>query len=143
MATTDAQLGRGTTVSYRTTVGTGTYTAIGTLVSVDGPGLTVGEVETPLLANTFKQYMPTLPEAELTLNVRLNNADAVNIAIRAAVKQAPVPIWDWKIVYPDTYIDTFSGFCKSFTVSGGENETVLMAAIAIRATTAVATAIGP
>jgi hypothetical protein len=130
------QLGRGATLAYKTTSG-GTFNTIGNVVSVEGPNITVGEVEATILTSTFKPYLPTLPEGEVTLNVRHIGFDPAVQALRAMVATAPVPVLYWMLTYEDTSTDAFQGFPKGYSISGIENETIVDASIPIRLTTAV------
>jgi hypothetical protein len=140
LGTNDAQLGQLTTLSIAPvtysggTATVGTAVPVGVLVSVDGPGTTVDEVETPLLSSVTKLFAAGLPETEVTFNIRHNGLNASVVLIRAAVKVYPVPNFQWVIGYPDGTADSFTGFPKGYTVSGIEGANPVMAAIPVRAT---------
>jgi hypothetical protein len=143
----DPQLGQLTTLSYALiTIGSGgtptigTAATIGVLVSIDGPTSSVDEVETPLLSSVTKLFAAGLPDTELTFNIRHNNTNTAVQALRTAVKQYPVPSYQWVVGYPDGTSDTFSGFPKGYTVSGIEGTNPQMAAIPVRATSTLANA---
>jgi hypothetical protein len=139
MPQSGAQTGRGDLVGYSTTLVSPTYINIACLISVDGPGITVGETESTLLASTFKPYVSTLPEGEASLTLQFDNTDASMIAFRLLMKAAPVPTLAWQVTYQDGAVDTFLGFPKSFKVTGVENETRVTATVDIRLTTAITT----
>jgi hypothetical protein len=140
---TTGNTGRGSTVAYSLTLtGSIVYTPLATVISVDGPGITVGEVDDTLLSSTFKPYVSTLPEGEGSLTVRHNSSDVGIIEFRSLVKAAPVPVLAWEITYQDGAIDTFLAFPKGYKVTGVQNETRVTATIDLRLTTAITSVAG-
>lgn len=129
------QLGRGATLGF--SIGLATIATILNVKSVDGPSLSVGEVETTTLASTFKPYLPTLPEGEVTFNINYIGMDPSVQALKSMLAVAPVPLANWLLTYEDAGTDAWKGFVKSFAVTGIENETVVSAAVSIRMTTAL------
>ena len=137
--------GRGTTLSF-IIGGTGTTPAPGTyifvnLISIDGPNITVGEVDATVLSSVFKPYIPTLPEGECTFTCQFITGDPALKAVRQMLAAAPmVPTVSWVVTYPlergqlTAATDTFPGFIKGFPVTGNENETIPTVAIPIRLT---------
>jgi hypothetical protein len=136
------QTGRGATVEYSTNLTTPAYAFLATLISVDGPGVTVGEVEDVLLASTFKPYLSTIPEGESSLTVRHNNGDAGIVAFRGFVAEAPVPTLAFRLTYQDGEVDLFQAFPKGYKVTGIENETRVTASIDLRIVTPIASSGG-
>jgi hypothetical protein len=134
------QTGRGDTIGYSLTLtGTITYLPIATVISIDGPGITVGKVEGTLLSSTFKPYINTLPEGEVSLTIEFDNADPAVIAFRALIKNAPVPELAFQLIYQDLYIDTFLALPGGFQVQGIENETRVTATLPLTLNTPPAT----
>jgi len=137
--------GRGTTLSFvlpaTSTTTTATTYILNNITNVDGPNVTIGEVETTVLSSTFKPYVPTLPEGEMTVTAQFITGDPALQAIRQMVASGvSVPTVPWTITYPlepgltVAATDTFPGFVKGFPITGHENETVPTVAISIRIT---------
>ena len=124
----DSLLGYGITLSY-SAAGSPTGTAsspLGTVMEITPPKYTVEEVETTLLNSTMKTYSPGLPDFEAGFKLRLDLGDAGVNAMRAAISQAPVPIFNWQMKYQDGSTETFAGFPKSWepdTYSPGQTRT--------------------
>lgn len=135
----DAQLGYGTTVGYRVAGSTTAYLPLATLVNVEGPGNTVGEVETTRISDVVKKYKPTRPDREVTLNLQHVSTDKGCQDMQAATAKAPVPSFDFLVTYPDGETDQFIGFPKGYTKSGVEGEAVIMAAVPLRVNSLITT----
>lgn len=136
-ANSDAQIGAGTTLAYRTKANV--TVPIGTIQDLDGPSVTVGEVETTRLSSTFKPYSPTIPEGEGSFTVQHNAGDPGVQALRAMVSAPPIPIVTWIVTYADGYVDEFPGFSKGYQIQSVENESVITATVPIRMTGPVET----
>jgi hypothetical protein len=130
-------LGRGTTLSYRAeaAVDPAAWTALATVISIE-PSITVGEVETTVLASEFEDYMPTIPAGECAITVSHRNADAGCQALAASVDETPV-VQQWKIEYVDGYIETFKGFAKGYSKKGIQNKERVTAELSIRLKTKI------
>ena len=126
------QTGAGTTLAYALKSAPTTFLPIGTIQDLDGPAVTVGEVENKKLSSTFKPYAATTPEGTASFTVQHLSYDAAVIALRGAVNTRPVPTFVWKVTYPDGGTDVFDGFPKGYSISGVENETIIVADIEIR-----------
>lgn len=134
------QTGRGDTVEYSLTLsGTIAYLPLASLISVDGPGITVGKVEGTLLSSTFKPYINTLPEGEVTLTLQHDGIDAGVTALRGIVKNAPVVAIAIQITYQDGYIDTFIALPGGYQIQGIENETRVTATLPLTLITPITT----
>lgn len=117
------------------------FVNVGTIKSIDGPNITVGEVDATILSSTFKPYLPTLPEGEGTFNIQHMNTDTVCTKLQS-LTTVPVPTVTAKITWNDGYATTFNFFSKGYSISGVENEDIVMAAIPFRMLTAPVTASG-
>lgn len=135
----DAQVGFGAEIGYKFKgVGT-TYKPLAELISVEGPGPSVGKVETTRLSSKHKTSAPTRPENEITFNIQHIGKAQGCIDFASYVKEAPVPYLDIELTYPDGFVSTFWGFPTTYTTSGVEGEAVIMAAVAFTINSPIAT----
>jgi len=106
------QVGVGTTLNYGVSGQSTTFaTAIAQVVSISEPTLSAQPVETTLLADTVKSFIPGQYEyGEMTVSLRYAETDTVAVQALFGVQYA------WKITKPDGSL-IFDGYIKSL---GGE-----------------------
>ncbi len=129
------QQGRGALYAIKAT-GDSAFVNIGNITNIDGPNITVGEVETTDLTSTFKPYQPTIKEGELSFDLQHSYGDAGVTKIKTLLT-VPIPTVHHQITYSDGYIDTWDGFFKAYSITGIENETIIMANVSVRMVTDV------
>ena len=134
--TPQPQVGRGTTITFTPSSGTGSGTAENflSLVSISPPGSDVGEVETTLMSSTFEPYTPTIPSAEGEIKVQHWDNDPGCIGIQTACAQAPVPSGTFLITMPSGATLSFPGFPKGYQIDEIQNKEVITATIPFRRT---------
>lgn len=127
------QIGLGTTLGYAFAADS-TYASVGDIIDLDGPSITVGEVEAKKLSSTFKPFLPTIPEGEASFTIQHNSGNAQMQTLRNACKVAPVPFISFKVTYPDGGFDVFPGFLKGYKVAKVSTEELITAELMIRIT---------
>ena len=113
-----------------------TYTDIAQCVSFDLGGWSVGEADTTHLGSTIKTARPTIADSgEIKAQILYDASSATHAAL-TTLMITPV-VSDWKIIMADTGACdyAFSGFLKSFDISGFEAEGNVVADISIKVTT--------
>jgi hypothetical protein len=75
------------------------------------------EIDVTDLSSVAKEYrLGLIDNGKLTLNLNVDDVDAGQVALRAAVVSGAVQ--DFKITLPNTKTRSFSALVKSFTESG-------------------------
>lgn len=133
-------VGRGVALAVKAP-GDSAFVPLTEVFSIKGPNISIGEAECSTLASTFRPYLPTIPEGEASLSARFDAADT-GVQKLKTLTTVPIPICEFQITYVDGYIDTFSGFLKSFELDTIENESVINVNCSLRMTTDI-TRTGP
>jgi len=129
--------GEGTMLSY--SADGNTYTTIAQRVTINGPKMEVGEVETSNLDSTHKTFRPSAVPDSGTLDMELffDPDDAQHEAILDLMSTPAVKYW--KLTLTDTTPTTavFQGFPVSFELNGMENEGNIGANVSLKITGAI------
>lgn len=118
MADTAAIVGAGTTVSYCAT-SNGTFTAIGEVLDIKAPEVSVDLVEATSYTSGISGYSGTTSAEEWVsagwrkagdVTLKVNYVAATSAAVEALLGTKKY----WKITLPDTKVIAFAGFLTSF-----------------------------
>jgi len=138
--------GLGATIAYSATGST--YTTIASVVSIDGPKLAVGSVETTNLASTVKSYRATLPDsAEVSFTIQYDPAQTTHQQL-LTLYSTPVgtgvvasPAYFWQVTFTDVTptVWHFQGLLTGYEITGLTVEGNVEANVTIRGTGTVTT----
>ena len=125
----------GATITAAGTATPNTYTAIANVQDFSGFDGSASEIDVTNLASVAKEFRLGLTDAgQLSLSINQDNADAGQLAVRAALVSGAVK--NFKILLPSGVAASFAGFVKKFGASGGV-DAVVKSSIDIRITGAV------
>ena len=100
-----------------------TYTEVGEIVDWDGPGGSASEIDTTHLGSSAKEYIIGLAdEGTFTFSLNADFSDTGQQACRTA--RANRTSNTYKVTYSDSTYQTFTGYCMSFSTSGGVDDKV-------------------
>jgi len=118
-----------------------TYTSVGQIRSIDGPGMTMNTREVTHLLSATKEYEATIGDPqEFKLSVLFDNVDqAQNLLLQRTTTPSTVLGGDtFRIVFPTTTkFFQFQGVVTEFSPKGGDVEGTWMADVGIRPTRAI------
>jgi hypothetical protein len=110
-----------------------TYTTIAQRLSLDGPEMEVGTVETTHLDSAAKTFRATLPDGgEMSGTLEYDPQDAGHVVLFNLI-WSPTPNGDlWNLVFSDNSIANFTGILTGFKPTGMEVEERLQAEFKIK-----------
>ncbi len=118
-----------------------TYTSVGQIRSIDGPGMTMNTREVTRLLSATKEYEATIGDPqEFKLSVLFDNVDqAQDLLLERCTTPSTVLGGDtFRIVFPTTTkFFQFQGVVTEFSPKGGDVEGTWIADVGIRPTRAI------
>lgn len=123
-----AFVGKGTTLKQAST-------QIADVVSISGPSVTVGTVETTHLGSAWKEHLPTIPElGEVSMTIEYNPTTATHATLYSTMVNRTVA--EYTITFSNAEFSTwtFNAYITGFNVSGIEVEGLVTAELTFKPT---------
>lgn len=117
--------GAGTTFARGDGASPEVFTAVGDVVSIDGPQISKDEIEVTALDSAAKEFIGALDDpGELTLQLNWNPQDAGHVALRQDAEGSTVR--NYRIVWNDVSSTqvTFAGEVMEFSLNTEPNDAV-------------------
>lgn len=126
--------GLGTIISVDPANGT-SFTQLALTVVLTPPGIEVEEIDGTLLDSTLEDMAPGIDKAtEFSFEEYYDPGSGSDSVLTLAASNATAK---WKITYPDTHTDTFSGYIKTLSPAQATKSEYLKRTVTVRRTTAI------
>lgn len=128
---------QGTVISRETTLGSGSYVALGNVKSFDGPSTQNPEIDTTDLSATAKTFIPGLVDyGDLSMDVNFDPEIASHQQVFTDMEANPPTVTNWRITFANpTRNYTWNAFVKSFSL-GGQVDGVYSGKVSLRLSSA-------
>jgi hypothetical protein len=110
---------QGTVISRETTLGSGSWVALGNVKSFDGPSTENPEVDVTTLSSSAKEFIGGLVDfGDLTMEINFNPGLANHQQIFTDQEASPPTVTGWRITFSTGQNYDWPAFVKSFSLGG-------------------------